>query len=139
MEKEILLYSLVQKQDLDPVPTLAAFCPWQPGTVVYSGFGMEKEILLYSLVQKQVLLRIPLSHFATSLSLSPMDSLIAVGSNERLLRLIDTSAGTKQDFSGHDDCVHLCRISPSGNQLFTASSNQVLVWDIHNSDPNSVK
>ncbi|XP_075686881.1 WD repeat-containing protein 90 isoform X2 [Rhinoderma darwinii] len=116
-----------------PVPTLAAFCPWQPGTVVYTGFGREKEALFYSLAQKQVLLRIPLSHFATSLSMSPAASLLVAGSGERLLRVIDSSAGTQQDFSAHDDCVHLCRVSPSGNLLFTASYNQVLVWDVQNS------
>ncbi|KAM4024166.1 LOW QUALITY PROTEIN: WD repeat-containing protein 90 [Anomaloglossus baeobatrachus] len=119
------------EKDIDsPVPTLAAFCPWQPGTVVYTGFGMEKEALFYSLAQKQVLLRIPLSHFATSLSMSPAASLLVTGSSERLLRVIDSSAGTQQDFSAHDDGVHLCRVSPSGNLLLTASYNQVLVWDL---------
>ncbi|KAG9465767.1 hypothetical protein GDO78_017755 [Eleutherodactylus coqui] len=116
-----------------PVPTLASFCPWQPGTVVYTGFGIEKEALFYSLAQKQVLLRVPLSHFATSLSMSPAASLLVVGFRERIIRVIDSSAGTQQDFSAHDDAVHLCRISPSGNVLFTASYNQVLVWDIQNS------
>ncbi|KAM3917263.1 WD repeat-containing protein 90 [Leptodactylus fuscus] len=115
------------------VPTLAAFCPWQPGTVVYTGYGMEKEALFYSLAQKQVLLRIPLSHFATSLSMSPASSLLVVGSSGRLLRVIDSSAGTQQDFAAHDDAVHLCRVSPSGNLLFSSSYNQVLVWDVHNS------
>ncbi|KAM4697701.1 WD repeat-containing protein 90 [Rhinophrynus dorsalis] len=122
-----------QQEPHSSVPSLAAFCPWQPGTVVYTGFGMEKEILFYSVVQKQVVLRIPISHFATSLALSPLSSRIALGCNERLLRLVDTSAGTKQDFAAHDDCVHLCRVSPSGNLLFTASYNQVLVWDIQQS------
>ncbi|XP_071975857.1 WD repeat-containing protein 90 isoform X2 [Engystomops pustulosus] len=122
------------EQDADsPVPTLAAFCPWQPGAVVYSGYGAEKEALLYSLVQKQVLLRIPLSHFASSLSMSPAASLLVVGSGERLLRVIDSASGTQQDFAAHDDGVHLCRISPSGNLLFSASYNQVLVWDIRSS------
>ncbi|XP_056392449.1 WD repeat-containing protein 90 isoform X2 [Hyla sarda] len=121
------------EKDADsPVPTLAAFCPWQPGTVVYTGFGMEKEALFYSLAQKQVLLRIPLSHFATSLSMSSAASLLVTGSRERLLRVIDSSASTQQDFSAHDDCVHLCRVSPSGNLLFTSSYNQVLVWDVQN-------
>ncbi|KAM9292263.1 WD repeat-containing protein 90-like, partial [Gastrophryne carolinensis] len=115
------------------LPTLAAFCPWQPGTVVYAGFGMEKELLFYGLAQKQVLLRIPLSHFATSLSMSPAASLLALGTRERLLRVINSSAGTQQDFSAHDDCVHLCRVSPTGNLLFTAAYNQVLVWDIQSS------
>ncbi|XP_077130322.1 WD repeat-containing protein 90 isoform X3 [Ranitomeya variabilis] len=122
------------EKDADsPVPTLAAFCPWQPGTVVYTGFGMEKEALFYSLAQKQVLLRIPLSHFATSLSMSPAASLLVTGSSERLLRVIDSSAGTRQDFSAHDDGVHLCRVSPSGNLLLTASYNQVLVWAVQSS------
>ncbi|XP_018426891.1 PREDICTED: WD repeat-containing protein 90 [Nanorana parkeri] len=122
------------EKDADlPLPTLAAFCPWQPGTVVYTGFGLEKEVLFYALAQKQVLLRIPLAHFATSLSMSPAASLLALGSGERLLRVIDTSAGTQQDFSAHDDAVHLCRVSPTGNLLFTASYNQVLVWDIQHS------
>ncbi|XP_075422310.1 WD repeat-containing protein 90 isoform X3 [Ascaphus truei] len=112
------------------LPSLAAFSPWEPGTVVYTGFGVEKEVLFYSLVQKQVLRRIPLSHFATSLGLSPVAPLLALGSNERFLRLIDFSAGTQQDFAAHDDCVHLCRVSHSGKLLFTASYNQVLVWDI---------
>ncbi|XP_073504675.1 WD repeat-containing protein 90 isoform X2 [Phyllobates terribilis] len=121
------------EKDADsPVPTLAAFCPWQPGTVVYTGFGMEKEALFYSLAQKQVLLRIPLSHFATSLSMSPAASLLVMGCSERLLRVIDSSAGTRQDFSAHDDGVHLCRVSPSGNLLLTVSYNQVLLWDVQN-------
>ncbi|XP_072273486.1 WD repeat-containing protein 90 isoform X2 [Pyxicephalus adspersus] len=122
------------EEDKDSVlPTLAAFCPWQSGTVVYTGFALEKEVLFYSLAQKQVLLRIPLAHFATSLSMSPAASLLTLGSGERLLRIIDSSAGTQQDFSAHDDCVHLCKVSPTGNLLFTASYNQVLVWDIHHS------
>lgn len=36
-------------------PSLAAFCPWEPGTLVYVGFGMQKEALFYSLRKKQVL------------------------------------------------------------------------------------
>uniref|UniRef100_A0A8C6ZIQ8 WD repeat domain 90 n=1 Tax=Nothoprocta perdicaria TaxID=30464 RepID=A0A8C6ZIQ8_NOTPE len=36
-------------------PSLAAFCPWEHGTLVYVGFGMQKEALFYSLHKKQVL------------------------------------------------------------------------------------
>lgn len=35
-------------------PSLAAFCPWEHGTLVYVGFGMQKEALFYSLRKKQV-------------------------------------------------------------------------------------
>uniref|UniRef100_A0A8B9UIQ4 WDR90 4th beta-propeller domain-containing protein n=1 Tax=Anas zonorhyncha TaxID=75864 RepID=A0A8B9UIQ4_9AVES len=40
-------------------PSLAAFCPWEHGTLVYVGFGMQKEALFYSLHKKQVLLAPP--------------------------------------------------------------------------------
>uniref|UniRef100_A0A8C8S311 WD repeat-containing protein 90 n=1 Tax=Pelusios castaneus TaxID=367368 RepID=A0A8C8S311_9SAUR len=112
-------------------PSLAAFCPWDNSTLVYVGFGMQKEILFYSLRQKQVHIeKIPLSHFASSLSLSPAARFLAMGFSERLLRLIDCTTRTEQDFMGHDDSVHLCRFTPSGKCLFTASYNEILVWEI---------
>ncbi|XP_074742639.1 WD repeat-containing protein 90 isoform X2 [Strix uralensis] len=60
-------------------PSLAAFCPWEPGTLVYVGFGMQKEALFYSLHKKQVVQKISLPYFATSLSLSPAAHFMAVG------------------------------------------------------------
>ncbi|KFV43748.1 WD repeat-containing protein 90, partial [Tyto alba] len=60
-------------------PSLAAFCPWEPGTLVYVGFGMQKEALFYSLHKKQVVEKISLPYFATSLSLSPAARFMAVG------------------------------------------------------------
>lgn len=42
-------------QGLDSLPpSLAAFCPWEHGVLVYVGFGMQKEALFYSLRKKQV-------------------------------------------------------------------------------------
>ncbi|XP_054849422.1 WD repeat-containing protein 90 isoform X2 [Eublepharis macularius] len=113
-------------------PSLAAFCPWDKSTVVYSGFGLQKEILFYSLLQKQVIDKIPLPYFATSLSLSPAACIIAVGFSERVLRLIDCTAKTRQDHLGHDDAVCLCRFTLSGNRLFTTSYNEILVWEVPN-------
>ncbi|PKU31564.1 hypothetical protein llap_18132 [Limosa lapponica baueri] len=60
-------------------PSLAAFCPWEPGTLVYVGFGMQKEALFYNLRKKQVVEKISLPYFATSLSLSPAARFMAVG------------------------------------------------------------
>ncbi|XP_077172586.1 WD repeat-containing protein 90 isoform X2 [Paroedura picta] len=111
-------------------PSLAAFCPWDKSTVVYSGFGLQKEILFYSLPQKQVIEKIPLPSFATSLSLSPAACLMAVGFSERVVRLIDHTAKTEQDHWGHDAAICLCRFTPSGNRLFTASYNEILVWEV---------
>ncbi|XP_049647753.1 WD repeat-containing protein 90 isoform X1 [Accipiter gentilis] len=111
-------------------PSLAAFCPWEHGTLVYIGFGMQKEALFYSLRKKQVVEKISLPYFATSLSLSPAARFMAVGFDERLLRLQHCPASDAQDYAGHDDTVHLCRFSPSGRRLLTASHSAVLVWEL---------
>ncbi|NWX47799.1 WDR90 protein, partial [Steatornis caripensis] len=60
-------------------PSLAVFCPWEPGTLVYVGFGMQKEAVFYSLHNKQVVEKVSLPYFATSLSLSPAQRFMAVG------------------------------------------------------------
>ncbi|XP_010000960.1 PREDICTED: WD repeat-containing protein 90 [Chaetura pelagica] len=67
-------------EDLSSLPpSLAAFCPWDPSTLVYVGFGVQKEALFYSLHQKQVVEKISLPFFATSLSLSPAAPFMALG------------------------------------------------------------
>ncbi|XP_074014459.1 WD repeat-containing protein 90 [Numenius arquata] len=111
-------------------PSLAAFCPWEPGTLVYVGFGMQKEALVYNLHKKQVVEKISLPYFATSLSLSPTARFMAVGFGERLLRLLRCPASDAQDYAGHDDAVHLCRFAPSGRCLLTASHSAVLLWEL---------
>uniref|UniRef100_A0A670YA84 WD repeat-containing protein 90 n=1 Tax=Pseudonaja textilis TaxID=8673 RepID=A0A670YA84_PSETE len=113
-------------------PSLAAFCPWDKSTIAYVGFGLQKEILFYSLQQKQVIEKIPLPSFATSLSLSPVACTIAVGFSERMLRLIDRATKTSEDYAGHNDTICLCRFAPSGKRLFTASYNEILVWEVQN-------
>ncbi|NXY82190.1 WDR90 protein, partial [Alcedo cyanopectus] len=111
-------------------PSLAAFCPWKPGILVYVGFGMQKEALFYSLHKKQVVEKISLPYFATALSLSPTAPLMAVGFGERLLRLLCCPAGDAQEYRGHDDAVHLCRFAPSGRCLLTASHSALLLWEL---------
>ncbi|NWX07845.1 WDR90 protein, partial [Caloenas nicobarica] len=111
-------------------PSLAAFCPWEPGTLVYVGFGMQKEALFYSLRKKQVVEKISLPYFATSLSLSPAACFMAVGFGERLLRLLRCPASDVQDYAGHDDTVHLCCFASSGRRLLTASHSAVLLWEL---------
>ncbi|OWK55855.1 WD repeat-containing protein 90 [Lonchura striata] len=111
-------------------PSLAAFCPWEHGVLVYVGFGLQKEALFYSLRKKQVFRKISLPAFATSLSLSPAAPFMALGSSDRLLRLQPCPAGAPQDYRGHDDTVQLCRFAPSGRRLLTASHSAVLVWEL---------
>ncbi|NXM73158.1 WDR90 protein, partial [Serilophus lunatus] len=117
-------------EDLDLPPSLAAFCPWEHGALVYVGFGMQKEALFYNLCKKQVVRKVSLPAFATSLSLSPATPFMAIGFGEQLLRLQPCPAGHPQDYAGHDDTVHLCRFAPSGRRLLTASHSAVLVWEL---------
>ncbi|XP_077642916.1 WD repeat-containing protein 90 isoform X4 [Lonchura striata] len=65
-------------------PSLAAFCPWEHGVLVYVGFGLQKEALFYSLRKKQVFRKISLPAFATSLSLSPAAPFMALGSSAQV-------------------------------------------------------
>uniref|UniRef100_A0A8C6VNU7 WD repeat domain 90 n=1 Tax=Naja naja TaxID=35670 RepID=A0A8C6VNU7_NAJNA len=105
-------------------PSLAAFCPWDKSTIAYVGFGLQKEILFYSLQQKQVIEKIPLPSFFR-LASSPF-----LCHAERMLRLIDCATKTSEDYAGYNDTVCLCRFAPSGKRLFTASYNEILVWEV---------
>ncbi|XP_038619526.1 WD repeat-containing protein 90 isoform X2 [Tachyglossus aculeatus] len=109
---------------------LAAFCPWDESLVVCTGFGVQEDVIFYNLDQKQVVERIPLANPAASLSLSPAARLLAIGFREGLLRLMDCRTRAERDFVGHGHPAHLCRFTPSGQLLFTASSNSLLVWEV---------
>ncbi|XP_041672355.1 WD repeat-containing protein 90 isoform X2 [Cheilinus undulatus] len=116
--------------DDNPPPSLAAFCPTDPSLVVYTGYGVEKELSFYSLGKKQVIKKIALPHWATCFSLSSKRQLIAVGSNESVLKLIESTSGRFQDFMQHSDSLQTCHFSPSGNFLFTVAHNEILLWEV---------
>jgi len=44
----------VHQEAETPPPSLAAFCPTDPGLVVYTGYAVEKEVCFYSLARKRV-------------------------------------------------------------------------------------
>ncbi|XP_068438690.1 WD repeat-containing protein 90 [Clinocottus analis] len=116
--------------DDNPPPSLAAFCPADPSLVVYTGYGVEKELSFYSLAKKQIMKKIALPDWATSFSLSCKSQLIAVGSKERVLKLIKSTSGKFQDFLQHSDSVQTCHFSPSGTLLFTVAFNEILLWEV---------
>ncbi|XP_045924452.1 WD repeat-containing protein 90 [Micropterus dolomieu] len=116
--------------DESPPPSLAAFCPADPSLVVYTGYGVEKELSFYSLVKKQIIKKIALPHWATCISLSCKSQLIAVGSKERVLKLIKSTSGRFQDFLQHSDSLQTCHFSPSGTLLFTVAYNEILLWEV---------
>uniref|UniRef100_A0A8B9L481 WD repeat domain 90 n=1 Tax=Astyanax mexicanus TaxID=7994 RepID=A0A8B9L481_ASTMX len=111
-------------------PSLAAFSPTERGVVVYTGYSTEREMTFYCLKKKQELRTVSLTDWALSLSLCFKERLLAVGSNKRVLKLIDSSSGRFQGFTWHSDSVHLCSFSPSGTQLFTTAHNEVFLWTL---------
>nr|XP_046233487.1 WD repeat-containing protein 90 isoform X2 [Scatophagus argus] len=116
--------------DDSPPPSLAAFCPADPGVVVYTGYGVEKELSFYNLAKKQIIKKVALPHWATCFSLSCQSHLVAVGSKERVLKLINSTSGRFQDFMQHSDSLQTCRFSPSGTLLFTVAHNEILLWEV---------
>ncbi|XP_053269712.1 WD repeat-containing protein 90 isoform X1 [Pleuronectes platessa] len=117
-------------EDDSPPPSLAAFCPTDPDLVVYTGYGVEKELSFYSLTKKQIIKKIALPHWATCFGLSSKSQLIAVGSKERVLKLIKSSSGRFQDFLQHSDSLQTCHFSPTGTLFFTVAYNEILLWEV---------
>uniref|UniRef100_A0A3B4T9G9 WD repeat domain 90 n=1 Tax=Seriola dumerili TaxID=41447 RepID=A0A3B4T9G9_SERDU len=120
-----LLDWLTFPADDSPPPSLAAFCPADPGMVVYTGYGVEKELSFYSLTKKQIIKKVALPHWATCFGLSSKSQVVAVGS-KRVLKLIKSSSGRFQDFLQHSDSLQTCHFSPSGTLLFTVAYNEIL-------------
>ncbi|XP_049615382.1 WD repeat-containing protein 90 isoform X4 [Syngnathus scovelli] len=118
-------------QDDSPPPSLAAFCPTDPGLLIYTGYGIEKELIFYSLYKKTIIKKIALPHWVTCFSLSSKSQLIALGSKERVLKLIDWTSGKFQDFLEHSDSLQTCRFSPSGTLLFSVAHNEILLWEVN--------
>ncbi|XP_058250376.1 WD repeat-containing protein 90 isoform X2 [Hemibagrus wyckioides] len=111
-------------------PSLAAFSPTERGIVVYTGYAAEKELIFYCLKKKQVMRTVSLTDWALSLSLCFRGRLLAVGSNQHVLKLINSSSGRFQDFTWHSDSVHHCSFSQSGTQLFTTAHGEVFLWSL---------
>uniref|UniRef100_A0A3Q3IDR4 WD repeat domain 90 n=1 Tax=Monopterus albus TaxID=43700 RepID=A0A3Q3IDR4_MONAL len=109
-----------------PPLSLAAFCPADPGLLVYTGYGVEKELCFYSLRKKQVpkLSPVALPDWVTCLSLSSKSQLIAVGSKGKLC------SGRFQDFLQHSDSLQTCHYSPSGTLLFSVAYNEIFLWEV---------
>jgi WD40 repeat protein len=73
----------------DATPTLARFSVTDPAIILCTAAGPQPAVLFYSLHRREVLRNVRLERPAYSLSVSPSGDLIAVGTYDRLVRLID--------------------------------------------------
>ena len=60
-------------------PSLARFGPSSPDTIIYTGYGMEKCVQFYSISKKAVVRTAALTHWPTTMSVSPLGHLLAFG------------------------------------------------------------
>ena len=60
----------------------------------------------------------------------PQGHLYAIGTDTRLVELVDTRHGTFQDFTGHSSEVKKVRFSPDGKILLSAAGSELFVWRI---------
>ncbi|XP_013393033.1 WD repeat-containing protein 90-like [Lingula anatina] len=111
-------------------PSLARFSLDEPDIIVYTGYGMQKLVHFYSMAQRKVVRTAALTHWASSMDLSPTGSLVGLAVNERLVKLMDYFEGSFQDFVGHSDAVHLVRFSPNGSLLFSIAYGELIVWRV---------
>lgn len=111
-------------------PSIAKFSSEEPDVIVYTGYGMQKQLQFHSLAEKQILRTAPLTHWASALDISPLASLIAIGNQERLVKLFDYYEHSFQDFVGHSDSVDLVKFSSSGKFLVSVSHSEIFLWTV---------
>ncbi|XP_071478368.1 WD repeat-containing protein 90-like [Diadema antillarum] len=111
-------------------PSQARFSPSDPSVIVYAGYGMQKQLTFYSTAKRKVTRTAALTHWASSLDLNPRGHLIALSTQERLLKIMDYHECSFQDFAAHSGAVNLVRFSRSGDQLFSVSGTEILLWDV---------
>ncbi|XP_071815143.1 WD repeat-containing protein 90-like isoform X2 [Apostichopus japonicus] len=110
--------------------SLARFSPSDSDIIIYAGYGMQKAVNFYSISQKKVVRRGALTHWATALDVNSLGHLYAIGTKERLVKLMDYSEGSFQDFVGHYSGIQLVKFTPTGKHLLTVSQNEILVWEV---------
>lgn len=67
---------------------------------------------------------------ASSLAVSHSGTLITMGTEEMLVKIIDYDEGTFQDFAVHSDVVSSMAFSPAGGFLITAADTDIVQWSV---------
>ena len=117
-------------QARDEPPTLARFSPGTPETLVLAMWGQVPELLYYSLPARSVVKRVRLTTWAASLAASPRGNLVAVGTADRLVKLVDWETGHFQDFVAHASVVRSLSWSHDGAALVSTGREDAHEWEI---------
>ncbi|KAK3091415.1 hypothetical protein FSP39_019740, partial [Pinctada imbricata] len=122
---------VVNKKDQCQLPpSLAKFSTEEPDMIIYLGYGMQKCVQFYSLSQRKVVRTSTLTHWTNCFDIAESSPLLAIGVNERLLKLMDYYEGSFQDFIGHNDSINAVKFSPDGKFLFSVAHAEIFIWDV---------
>ncbi|CAF2044469.1 unnamed protein product [Rotaria magnacalcarata] len=112
-------------------PCLARFI--ETNLILFTGYDKNQSIGIYDIGTKQIIRTIAINQWCSCFDFSTMrdkNSLIAIGTKDRLIQLRDYTQETFQDFIGNNDSVSNIKFNKSNDLLITTSSNEILVWKI---------
>jgi WD40 repeat protein len=131
---QVMVTSMIEREadlDLSPFPALVQFCPTRPTELAYTACVDPSaiRIVVFDFEQMEVVRTIPLLQPALTMHIN-RDNLVAVGTADRLVKVIDFDQGTFQDYATHADSVLAVSFSSSGNQLLSAGGSDVVLWNV---------
>jgi len=118
-----------KKHYLENPPSLCFFHPTDSDLLVYTGYGLDKSIQQYSLSKKQIVKKTSISRWPSCMRLLDEVNIAVVGTNSRLVQLLDLKHATFQDYLLHSSSVqHLCVCK---NKLVSTSKfGSIYVWEL---------
>uniref|UniRef100_A0A7S1EF89 WDR90 4th beta-propeller domain-containing protein n=1 Tax=Hemiselmis andersenii TaxID=464988 RepID=A0A7S1EF89_HEMAN len=122
---------ILQDVLLHEAPVFADFSPSEPGVILCGGPGLGPGIYFYDITVKRIVKRfVDMDQVASSLAVSPTGTLITIGTQEMLVKVVDYDEGTFQDFTGHSDAVSSMVFGPTGGVLLTAADTDIVQWSV---------
>ena len=111
-------------------PTLVEFSPTEKEIVLFTGYSFVQGINFYNMRLRKVVRQVDLNAYATFLTISEKGNLICCGTENWLIKLIDYTEGSFQDFLIHSGKVvkaSFCQTSPL---LVSCAENEAAVWQL---------
>jgi len=120
----------VNTSNNEKLPCIALFSPTNSDLLIYTGYSVQQEICIYSMTKRKIIKTISLSNWILGMDVTPCGSFLAVGTQDRLVKLVDCESGTFQDFVGHFDSVRHIKFIEGGKKLVSSSYSEIFKWNV---------